>query len=937
MPEGAVAMESVHSLAEQALLNEARLEALLKLSQMTEAPLQEISDFSLEQAVLLTKSRIGYLAFVNEAETVLTMHSWSKSAMKECAIADKPLIYSVETTGLWGEAVRQRKPIVTNDYAAPNPWKKGLPEGHVDLSRHMNVPIFDGGHIVIVAGVADKEAEYDESDVRQLTLLMEGMWTLLQRQRVQVELRRHRDHLEQLVQERTAEVLRANEDLRLSEEKYRTLVQTSPEALVQTDLKGTVTFVSRQTLKLHGSESAEDLVGRHALAFIALEDHSRFATNFQTTLDKGVTRDIEYTFVRKDGTCFPGEATAAVVQDVSGKPMAVVALVRDITERKQVAMALQESETKLKTVFEILPVGISILDTNRRIVDANPALETILGMSREGLLKSEYRRRQYLRRDGSLMPPEEFPSVRAIVKGTAVTDVEVAVVKEDGATVWTSVSAAPLPVPGLSAAVITTDITARKLVENSLRQTRDKLQAIYDGMPDGLVIVDRQTMQIIRANAAICRMVGYSEAELLSMSVKRLHPVEQLPTTAGAARAEAEGRFHIHEDVPVLRKDGGIFYADIANNYVDYRGRRCVICFFRDITERKQAGEALRASEERFRSYFTQGLIGMAVTSSTMEWQEVNDRLCEILGYSRQELLGMKWTDTTHPDDLQSGIERFSRMAAGENDHYTYDKRFIHKDGSIVHATLFVRCFRREDGTVDHVLALIEDTTAREQAEAALQREHQTLKHLLQSSDHERQIIAYEIHDGLAQYLAGAMMQFEVYNHLKETRPKEAARAYNAGITLLRQGHLDARRLISGVRPLTLDEEGVTAAISDLVNERQRSGGPKIEFHKDVKFDRLVPILENAIYRIAQEGLANACSHSKSERIRVELVQRGNMVRLVVQDWGTGFDPSEVEGNRFGLPGMRERARLLGGTIDLKSTPGEGTCITVELPLAMGA
>ena len=83
---------------------------------------------------MLTKSKIGYLAFANEDETVLTMHSWSKEAMAECAVADKPIVYPVESTGLWGEAVRQRRPIVTNDYAADNAWKKGLPVGHVGLA-----------------------------------------------------------------------------------------------------------------------------------------------------------------------------------------------------------------------------------------------------------------------------------------------------------------------------------------------------------------------------------------------------------------------------------------------------------------------------------------------------------------------------------------------------------------------------------------------------------------------------------------------------------------------------------------------------------------------------------------------------------------------------------------------------------------------------------
>ena len=93
--------------------------------------------------------------------------------------------YPLETTGLWGDAVRQRRPIITNDYAAPNPDKKGYPEGHVGIRRHLNIPVFDGDRIVAVAGVGNKEEEYDESDVRQLTLLMNGMWWQIKRQRAE--------------------------------------------------------------------------------------------------------------------------------------------------------------------------------------------------------------------------------------------------------------------------------------------------------------------------------------------------------------------------------------------------------------------------------------------------------------------------------------------------------------------------------------------------------------------------------------------------------------------------------------------------------------------------------------------------------------------------------------------------------------------------------
>jgi signal transduction histidine kinase/CheY-like chemotaxis protein len=154
---------------------------------MTEASLQEIKDFTLEAAVKLTKSKIGYLAFMNDDESILTMHSWSKNTVKQCNISDKPLTYPMETMGLWGEAVRQRKAIITNNYSVPNPFKKGLPKGHIKIIRHMNVPLFEGNRIIIVAGLGNKENDYDELDVRQLTLLMQDMCSLIQHKQAEKE------------------------------------------------------------------------------------------------------------------------------------------------------------------------------------------------------------------------------------------------------------------------------------------------------------------------------------------------------------------------------------------------------------------------------------------------------------------------------------------------------------------------------------------------------------------------------------------------------------------------------------------------------------------------------------------------------------------------------------------------------------------------------
>jgi GAF domain-containing protein len=222
-------------------LDESRLETLLQLNQMTDAPLHEFTDFALEEAVRLTQSKIGYLAFMNEDETVLTIYSWSKTAMQQCAIINKPIVYQVVNTGLWGEAVRQRKPVITNDYQAANPWKKGYPQGHVHVLRHMNTPIFDGQRIVIVAGVGNKDSPYDESDIRQLTLLMQGMWQLTQRQRAQEALRQAHGELEIRVQERTAELVQVNKHL------HREITERQR---VEEDLRQTAAELGRSNAEL---------------------------------------------------------------------------------------------------------------------------------------------------------------------------------------------------------------------------------------------------------------------------------------------------------------------------------------------------------------------------------------------------------------------------------------------------------------------------------------------------------------------------------------------------------------------------------------------------------------------------------------------------------------------------------------------------------------
>ncbi len=166
---------TVRKKAEEALrLDESRLESLLELSRMTETPLEAIRDFTIEKAVQLTKSEIGYIAFMNKDETVFTIPSCSKKVREQCPESKKTMVYPVDKAGLWAEGIRQRRPVIVNDYAAPDPLKKGYPENHIPIIRYISVPVFEGERIAALAVVGNKAEQYDESDVRHLTLMMRG-------------------------------------------------------------------------------------------------------------------------------------------------------------------------------------------------------------------------------------------------------------------------------------------------------------------------------------------------------------------------------------------------------------------------------------------------------------------------------------------------------------------------------------------------------------------------------------------------------------------------------------------------------------------------------------------------------------------------------------------------------------------------------------------
>ena len=155
-------------------------QALAKLATVKTGTSKQILDVVMVEICRITGSTIGYVAVMDDTETELTMVGWSMSAMADCKMIDKPIVYALKDTGMWGDAVRERKAVVTNDYKSlVKPTKKGYPAGHVEVKRHFNIPVFEGAKIVAVAGVGNKPSDYSSADVTTLTSFMNEAWKVL--------------------------------------------------------------------------------------------------------------------------------------------------------------------------------------------------------------------------------------------------------------------------------------------------------------------------------------------------------------------------------------------------------------------------------------------------------------------------------------------------------------------------------------------------------------------------------------------------------------------------------------------------------------------------------------------------------------------------------------------------------------------------------------
>lgn len=283
---------------------------------------KERLEYALEKALQLTESSIGYIYHYNEKTREFTLNTWSENVMAECTVAGKQKKCRLEKAGLWGEAVRQRKPVVINDFQMPNAVKNGYPEGHIKIKRFMSIPVIIENEIFSVIGLANKESDYDDNDVYQVTVLMTGVWNAKVRQ------------------ERRLELEKANIELQENKDKLQLILDSAAEGIYGIDKNGICTFCNTRCVEMLGYNDYTELIGKnmHEMTHHRNKNGSLIPADrckiYQTLITGEGTHAEDEVFYRADGTMFDVEYFS-YPQFQNGELVGAVVTFMDITERKK--------------------------------------------------------------------------------------------------------------------------------------------------------------------------------------------------------------------------------------------------------------------------------------------------------------------------------------------------------------------------------------------------------------------------------------------------------------------------------------------------------------------------------------------------------------------------------------------------------------------------
>lgn len=758
---------------------------------------------------------------------------------------------------------------------------------------------------------------------------------------------------------------RAESALRESEERYKAVVTGISDGVWEANLRSGKVFFSDQWKAMLGYapfEIADDM--REFARLIHPDDRDSAVGEVRAHL-RGETPAFrtEFRLRHKDGSWRWILSSGSAMRDANGTAYRIAGSHTDVTERKRMEEEIRRSEGHYRLLFETMLQGVVYQDAEGRIISMNPAAERILGKSAAEFLGSTSadQEKDTIREDGSPFPGAGHPSMVALASGREVRDVVMGWYNpREKQRRWINVSAVPLFVPNESKPyqvyTLFDDITERKQAEQALRESEDKFRTLADSIPQLAWMTD-ENGSVLWYNRRWYAYTGTTLEEVQGWGWEKVHHPEHLSRVVARFRQHLQTGAVWEDTFPLRGRDGQYrWFLSRAMPIRNAEGR--VERWFgtnTDITERLDAEERLRQSEERFRRLYEANVVGI-VCGDPEKVFDANDVFLGMLGYTREELDAgiLRWREFTPPEYLALDENGIAQMLA-TGSCKPFEKEFVRRDGSrvpvLIGATLLERSPLRW-------ICFTLDLTERKQLERRILQSQK-----LESIGLLAGGIAHDFNNLLVAVIGNASL-------VKDMLPPGSLeselsdRVIKTGEQL---AHLTRQMLAySGKGRFVLEFVDLSGLVVEMSGLIEPSISKKIAFHYEL--DRDLPAIEadrsqmqqvfmnlvlNAAEAIGSDcglisvktGLQVAGAGGEEDFQGAEPAP-GNYVYLEVRDTGCGmdddtrtkiFDPffsTKFMGRGLGLAAVAGIIRGHRGAVKVVSAPGKGSCFTVLFPAA---
>ena len=536
---------------------------------------------------------------------------------------------------------------------------------------------------------------------------------------------------------------RAEAALRESEERYRTLVETSPDAITLADLQGTIIMVNPQALVMHGARESGEMVGRKGLRFVAPQDQARAVEDLRELRESRRFSPHEYHLLRLDGREFPAEVCGALVRDGVGRPLGYLGVARDISERKRADEALRESEERFRRIFEEGPLGMALSGGDFRFVKANAAFCKMIGYSERELFALSFR---------DITHPEHLAGDEVSTQKLRAGEIplyrtEKRYLRKDGGIAWGETTISTIRDETgkfLYFLALIQNITERKRAEEALRESEARYREIFESVQEFILVHDLEGT-ITSANPQVKKTIGFKTDRLVGKKLAELIEEYLSPQLL-------ENWKNVWREIQAtVRKPGDFFREEVLIPITSASGEVRTFVFIysgifregrlvgylhigRDVTESKRAEEALRESEERYRSLVETSPDAILFASLEGTILMVNPRAAGLWGAADAgELIGKQPFDFIVSED-RPGAEVNMQSLVESGRISAIEFKLVRKDGTALLVDLSASVVKNEAGRPLGLIGVVRDITERKRAEEALRESEERYRSLVETS-----------------------------------------------------------------------------------------------------------------------------------------------------------------------------------------------------------